>query len=73
MWDMMGNICERAQDNLWGLFMEYLWEIFMWVQSSLWACVGIYFCELANEIRAQKFVPQQYATHDLNFKFKLKL
>ena len=29
MWDMMGNICERTQDNLWGLYMEYLWEIFM--------------------------------------------
>ena len=58
MWDIMGNICERAQDNLWGLYLKYLWEIFMWAQSSLWACVGIYFCEWANEIRAQKFVPQ---------------
>ena len=48
---------ERAQDNLWGLYMEYLWEIFMWARNSLCAYVGIYFCEWANEIRAQKFVP----------------
>ena len=41
--------------------MEYLWKIFMWAQNSLWACVGIYFCEWANEIRAQKFVPQHLA------------
>ena len=42
MWDIMGNICERAQGNLWSLYRKYLWEIFMW----------------ANEIRARKFVPQ---------------
>ena len=30
----------------------------MWVQNNLWACVGI-FWEWANEIKAQKFVPQQ--------------
>ena len=58
MWDIMGNICERTQDNLWGLYMEYLWEIFLWAQSSLWAYVGIYFYEWANEIRARKFVPR---------------
>ena len=22
----MGNICERAQDNLWGFYEKYLWE-----------------------------------------------
>ena len=26
MWDIMGNICERAQENLWGLNKESLWE-----------------------------------------------
>ena len=67
----MGNICERAQGNLWSFIQEifvgaqyhreYLsnvWEIFMWAQNNLWACVGI-FWEWANEIRAQKFVLQQ--------------
>ena len=24
--DIMGNICERTQGNLWGLYREYLWE-----------------------------------------------
>ena len=26
MWDIMGKICERAQDNLWGLYGKYLQE-----------------------------------------------
>ena len=26
MWDIMGNICERVQDNLWGIYRKYLWE-----------------------------------------------
>ena len=65
MWDIIGNFCERAQGNLWGLYEGYLWEllgnmwgIFMWVQNNLWTCVGIYFCEWANEVRTRKFVPQ---------------
>ena len=56
----MGNMRERAQDNLWGLYIEYLWEIFMWARNSLWAYVGIYFCEWANEISAKKFVAQHH-------------
>ena len=32
----------------------------MWAQNSLWAYMGI-FCKWANEIKAQKFVPQQTA------------
>ena len=51
----MGNISERTQGNLWGFIQEifvgdqyhgeYLsnvWEIFMWAQNNLWACVGIF-------------------------------
>ena len=26
MWDIMDNICERTQDNLWGLYRKYFWE-----------------------------------------------
>ena len=26
MWDIMGNICEKTQNNLWGLYGKYLWE-----------------------------------------------
>ena len=26
MWDIMGNICERAQNNLWALYGKYLCE-----------------------------------------------
>ena len=41
-----------------GEYLSNVWEIFMWAQNNLWACVGI-FWEWANEIRAQKFVLQQ--------------
>ena len=71
MWDITGNICERAHGNLWGFIQEkfvgaqyhgeYLsnvWKIFMWAQNNVWTHMGI-FCEQANEIKAQKFVPQQ--------------
>ena len=33
--------------------MSNMWEIFMWTQNSIWACVGI-FCEWVNEIRIIK-------------------
>ena len=26
MWNIMGNICENAQDNLWAIYEKYLWE-----------------------------------------------
>ena len=68
MWEITGNICEKAHGSLWGFIQEifvgaqyhgeYLsnvWEIFMWAQNNVWAI----FCEWANEIKARKFVPQQ--------------
>ena len=66
---MMGNICERAQGNLWGLYNEYLWEPNnmenIWVIYRKYLCelkivyglVWVFFSEWANEIRTQKFVP----------------
>ena len=46
-----------------GEYLSNMWEIFMWAQNNLWACVGI-FWEWANEIKARKFVPQQqYKSH----------
>ena len=29
MWDIMGNICKGAQNNLWGLYGKYLWGLNM--------------------------------------------
>ena len=70
----MGSICERVQGNLWGLYREYLWEPNN--MENIWVICGKYLCELkivyglawelyfsewANEIRAQKFVPQHFA------------
>ena len=26
MWDIMGNICKKAQGNFWDLCRKYLWE-----------------------------------------------
>ena len=57
MWDIMSNICERAQGNLWDLYREYLWEpndmeniwvIYMeniYVYSRLFIGLCEYFCE----------------------------
>ena len=49
MWDITGNICERAHDNLWGFIYEifvgaqyhgeYLsnvWEIFVHLSLNRW-------------------------------------
>ena len=74
----MGDICERTQDNLWGLYGEYLWEPKLgnnmeniWVICGKYLCgpkivyglVWVFFGEWANEIRARKFVPQQRQEH----------
>ena len=64
MWDIMGNICERAQGNLWGIHREYLWEpnnmgniwviymgnIYVGLKQFMGLCG--YFYEWANEIKA---------------------
>ena len=39
----MGNICERAQDNLWGLYGKYLWEPKLGNNmESIWVIWGKY-------------------------------
>ena len=40
MRDIMGNICERAQGNLWGLYREYLWEANN--MENIWVIYGEY-------------------------------
>ena len=43
MWDIMGNICERAQDNLWGLYGKYLWESKLGNNmKNIWVICGKY-------------------------------
>ena len=84
----MGNICENAQDNLWDMYREYLWEPNnmknIWVICGEYLCelkiayglVWVFFCERANDIRAQKFVPQQSlerARLKDNIKSKIKI
>ena len=44
MWDIMGNICKRAQGNLWGLYMEHLWEPNN--MENIWVICGEYLCGL---------------------------
>ena len=43
MWDIKGNICERAQDNLWGLYGKYLWESKLGNNmKNIWVICGKY-------------------------------
>ena len=77
MWNIIDNICERTQDNLWGLYgksepksgnnMEDIWVICgkyvgnIYVSPKQFMGLYGYFSKWANEIRAQKFVPQHLA------------
>ena len=63
MWDIIGNICERAHGNLLacvrciceGYYMENIWVIYIWeylcgfriMCGLMWV-----FCEWANKIKA---------------------
>ena len=43
----MGDICERTQDNLWGLYGEYLWEPKPKLgnnMENIWVICGKYLC-----------------------------
>ena len=41
----MGDICERTQDNLWGLYGEYLWEPKLGNNmENIWVICGKYLC-----------------------------
>ena len=43
MWDIMSSICEKAQDNLWGLYRKYLWEPKLNNNmESIWVICGKY-------------------------------
>ena len=43
MWDIIGNIYERAQDNLWGIYRKYLWEPKLGNNmESIWVIWGKY-------------------------------
>ena len=43
IWDIIGNIYERAQDNLWGIYRKYLWERKLGNNmESIWVIWGKY-------------------------------
>ena len=69
MWAILGNICERAQGNLWACAwnicepnnMENIWVIYMeniYVGLKQFIDLCGYFCEWASKIKVRKYVPQ---------------
>ena len=69
MWAILGNICERAQGNLWACAwnicepntMENIWVIYMgniYVGFKKFMGLCGYFCEWTSKIKARKFVTQ---------------
>ena len=79
MWPIMGNICERAQGNLWGLYKESLWEpnnmeniwvIFMWAQNNLWACVDIFVSGLT-KLRPENLYLNKFKKQKIHLYYKI--